>query len=393
MAIRTAVVTDIPTPYRDPLWARYSRRPEVDLTVFYMAPGEKDLDWEPSWEMPPRHEILPGRTWITRPDNPLTFKWNPTLWDVLDRERPQMILLGSWGQPTSWVTMAWARANAVPYAMQCESHLLDPRPIWKRALKHVVVRAAVSGQVAGLPTGSLARTCMIHYGADPDDLFLFPNTPDAERLAGEAKKLRQERAALRRRWGIEGRQVVLFVGRLVAVKGVDVLLEAFSLLRERHPRALPWIVGDGSQRSSLEALARRKVGEGNALFTGFVEPDRLPECYVAADVFCLPSRSEPWGVVVNEAMACGLPVVLSDRVGAARDLVDHDCGRLVPPDDPRALASALEIYLGAGEEERQRAGLAGRARALEWAYPRCLESLEKVRVRAEIWRHSRGIKD
>lgn len=373
------VVTDVPTPYRDPLWAAWSDLPEVDPLICYMAHSEVGQDWEPAWRMPPRHLFLPGRTWRPRPDNPFALKWNPRLWKVLSAERPEMVVVGSWGQPTSWIAMLWCRAHGVPYVIQCESHLLDPRPWWVRAAKQVLVRLAVSGQAAGLPTGSLARECMAHYGAERSRLFRFPNSPDAEALARRCDAWSSRRSELREKLDLAGREVILFVGRLVPVKGVDLLIDAMARLRERRPASLAVIVGEGEERPPLEGRIRRLGLEEDVRMVGFVEPQELVRWYAAADLFCLPSRFEPWGAVVNEAMACRLPVVLSDRVGAGYDLLTPDCGRMVRSGDPDDLARALASLLALGKPERRRAGDEARRRALDWGHPRCLESLEAAR--------------
>jgi len=178
--------------------------------------------------------------------------------------------------------------------------------------------------------------------------------------------------------------VALFVGRLAPEKGIDVLLRAFAEARQRLPRARLWIVGEGPLRAALEEDALR-LGLAEAVrFHPALQPDRLPEVYVAADLLCLPSRREMWGAVVNEAMACGRPVVASRMVGAAHDLLSTETGRVVPAEDPTALARAIEEILSLGPAERTRMGEAARRRALASGYPLCMASFRRaVRVALE----------
>lgn len=139
--------------------------------------------------------------------------------------------------------------------------------------------------------------------------------------------------------------VVLFVGRLINKKGVDILLEAFARVVQNVPSQL-LIAGDGPERTKLEEQAARLRVNDRVHFVGFQQPKDLPRFYCAADLFVLPSRTEPWGVVVMEALASGLPVVVSNLVGCYPDVINDDqVGRVVAPEDPHSLAEAMRDYL------------------------------------------------
>ena len=161
--------------------------------------------------------------------------------------------------------------------------------------------------------------------------------------------------------------MALFVARLIGAKDPACLLEAQAILEARG--VAPWLVlvGDGPEAKTLRdfALARSL---SRVVFAGSRQPRDLPPIYAAADLFVLPSRHEPWGVVVNEAMAAGLPVVLSDRVGAAADLlVDGENGLLVPSGDPARLAAAIGEIVG-DAALRARMGARSRRIVAGWGY-------------------------
>ncbi|GAF68574.1 unnamed protein product, partial [marine sediment metagenome] len=196
-------------------------------------------------------------------------------------------------------------------------------------------------------------------------------------LRTTSAKLRSQHSQLRQRLNLSDKLVILFVGQLTGVKGVDILLNAMRLIQQNRFEAVLVLVGDGPLRAVLEAEAAR-LGLGDVRFAGYVQPDELARYYTAADVFGLPSRDEPWGVVVLEAMACGLPIVVSDKVGCARDLVQNGRnGFIVPVDNPKALAEAL---LGLLEDAslRKRMGRQSQEIVQNWDYEFCISQLEKA---------------
>ncbi len=140
---------------------------------------------------------------------------------------------------------------------------------------------------------------------------------------------------------LNGKKVVLCVGRLSRAKRHDRLIRAFSNLGDRMRDVVLVLVGDGEERQRLEDLARARGIAGRVVFTGHLEGDRLFAWYALASCFALASEFEPWGAVVNEALAAGIPVVCSDRVGASEWIVDRSIGSVVDASDEAALTTCL----------------------------------------------------
>jgi glycosyltransferase involved in cell wall biosynthesis len=240
----------------------------------------------------------------------------------------------------------------VPYVLLVESHDAGPKPGWRRRVKEVVVPPVVAGAASVLVTGSLARDSVVALGAAPGRVRVFANTIDVERFGDAADRLAARRDEVREGLALAPDDVaVVTVARLAPEKGID------ALLRAAGGHAVV-VVGDGSERSRLEELAC-DLGV-RATFTGDRPLESVLEAYVAGDVFALLSTHEPWGVVVNEAAACGLPLVLSDRVGAAHDLLDNENGFLVPAGDVGAAARALAAL----DDSGLRATMGARSRKL-----------------------------
>jgi glycosyltransferase involved in cell wall biosynthesis len=362
--IRVAAVFPEPTPYRAPLLDRVAELPEIDLTVIYAAETVAGRTWrvEPDHRAVFLHGVLvPGARKILHHDYPVT----PGVARALGKARPDVVVVSGWSTFAAQAAITWCRLKRVPYVLLVESHDEGPRPGWRRKVKGAVVPPIVRGASGALVTGTLARNSMVSRGALPRRVHVFANTIDVEGFGERADRLAVRREELREELGAAADDVVvLSVARLLPEKGLDVLVRAVAEAGDAS--LLLVIVGDGPEREPLERLAR-ELGV-RLLLAGGREWARIVEVYAAADVFALLSQREPWAVVVNEAAACGLPLVLSDRVGAAHDLLrDGVNGALVPAGDVGAAARALR-ELAADRELRLAQGARSRELARGWGY-------------------------
>ncbi len=365
--LRVTVVSPEPTPYRAPLFDRLFARPELDLTVVYASRTVAGR----AWDVPLRHRAVflqgvavPGARRLLRHDYPLT----PGIVAALRQARPDVVVVSGWSTFASQAAIAWCWAQGIPYLVIVPSHDLGPKPGWRRAVKASVVPRVLARSAGVLVLGSLARASAIAWGASPKRTWLFANTIDVDAYVARFDRLACRRPQLRGALGLEpGDVACLCVARLVPEKGIDTLLRAAAAGGVR-----PVLVGGGPERGRLRDLDRR-LGT-RAVFADEWPWQRMVEAYVAADIFCLLSRHEPWGVVVNEAAACALPLVLSDRVGAAHDLLrEGENGHMVRADDVEAAAAALR-ELAADPALRRRWGARSREIVSAWRYEESVES-------------------
>jgi glycosyltransferase involved in cell wall biosynthesis len=369
--LRVAAVFPEPTPYRAPLLDRVAALDEVDLTVLYAARTVAGR----TWRVAPRHPAVflrgvdvPGADRVLHHDYPLT----PGVGSALAAVRPEVVVVSGWSTFAAQAAIAWSRLRKVPYVLVVESHDEGPRAGWRRAVKGAVVPRIVRGAAGVLVTGTLARRSMLSRGAAPDRVHVFANTIDVEAFGGRVDGLAARRPALRESLGAGPDDVVvLSVARLAPEKGLDVLVHAVA--ETGDPRIVLVVAGDGPERERLEDLAA--VRGARLVLTGDLDWERVTEVYAAADVFALLSRREPWAVVVNEAAASGLPLVLSDRVGAAHDLLrDGENGFLVAAGDVDGVSRALRT-LAADGDLRRRQGARSRELARDWGYGPSVEGL------------------
>jgi glycosyltransferase involved in cell wall biosynthesis len=360
--VRVAFVSPEPTPYRAPLLDRIAALPDVELTVIYAARTVASRQWELVLDHKAvllRGIDVPGAHRVVRHDYPLT----PGIFGALSDLRPDVVVVSGWSTFASQAAVAWCRVRRVPYVLLVESHDAGPKAGWRRTLKTTVIPPIVRHAASVLVVGTLARDSVVGLGANPARVRVFANTIDVSAWAGRTDALAGRRSELRAALGLGEEVAVLCVARLAPEKGLDVLLRAAALAQVR-----PVIVGSGPERARLETL-----GEG-AIFTGELMRDRVAEAYAAADVFALVSAHEPWGVAVNEAAASGLPLVLSDRVGAAADLLrDGENGVLVPFGEIEATADAVRL-LAVDPALRRRYGARSRELVSAWGYEPSVEN-------------------
>jgi glycosyltransferase involved in cell wall biosynthesis len=235
----------------------------------------------------------------------------------------------------------WCRRNGVACFLFGDSNVRgDSATGLKAVVKRAVVGRAVRLCTGVMPCGSLGRAYFEKYGARPERVFYFPYEPDYALIGrvGDA-----EVAAARARFGLrDGRRRIVYSGRLVPVKRVDLLIDAFAAVAGERPEWDLVIVGDGAERAALESRVPAELKD-RVTWTGFLDDQAVVTAiYKASDVLVLPSDVEPWAVVINEAAAAGLAIVASDVVGAAAELVrDGVNGHVFPRGDLAALTGAL----------------------------------------------------
>lgn len=275
-----------------------------------------------------------------------------------------------------------ARRIGLPVIARGDSRGGVRRPLAAR-LAH---RALLRLYAAFLVVGRRNREFYLEYGIRPERLFACPHCVDNERFGRSADAARARREELRARWSVPPAAVcALFAGKLQPVKNLDGLLAALEKARVRAPGLHLLIAGEGAERARLEATARDRALPVS--WTGFLNQSELPAAYAAADLLVLPSHSESWGLVVNEAMACGLPAIVSDAVGCAPDLVfEGETGWIVRCGDEVALADRL-VEASSSPAELARRGAAARELvrerfSIERAADGTLEALASVAAAA-----------
>ncbi len=318
--------------------------------------------------------VLDGYPWVHLPNRspvPGIGRFfgliNPGIWGLIRKGRFDAAILPGYFYFTAWIAIAAAKWYGTPILFVTDSHSLrswNAQSPWKLRFKKWMVRGIFSLGDAVMVSSSGGVEYLKSLGFSSDRIFLVPTAVDNDWWTEQASKV--DRNAVRATWSIPmDATVALFCAKLQRWKGPLDLLEAFA--RANVPNSYLVYAGDGPERRNLESKATELGLADRVRFLGFVNQSQLPASYSAADLFVLPSLFEPFGLVVNEAMLCGLPVAVSDRVGAKFDLVLPDeNGYVFPAGDVDALAGILRKILP-DPEKRARMGAAARRRMETWS--------------------------
>jgi glycosyltransferase involved in cell wall biosynthesis len=394
--VRLAYLVSHPIQYQAPLLARIAREHDIDLTVFFTSDHslrpflDPGFGVEISWDVPllegynskflPRFGSTPLtdvsefspisrgiRRALTHPDGSPAFD---ALW------------VHGYATINSLQAIFHANTLGIPVLLRADMWLGDrPRSPLKLAIKHLALKLLRNGITATLPVGSVNAAYWRHYFGDDFPQFLMPYAVDNKLFARQAAAATADLPALRAELGLDpNRPVILFASKLQSRKHADNLVQAYAYFLENRPAAAaPYllIVGDGEERSRLEAHVKQ-LGLTGVRFLGFRNQSELPRLFALADVFVLPARHEPWGLIVNEAMATGCPVIVSTEVGAHADLVTHGVeGCVFPAGNIAALTEALRTIFASPEVAR-RMGESARRRVAHWTFEHNIRGLRQA---------------
>lgn len=390
-----AYLVSHPIQYQAPLLRRIAKEPDIDLTVFFgsdfSVKGYKDAGFGGvgvKWDVPLlegyRHEFLPvlrDKARVT-PTTPMNYGIARRLRGDQDRPAFDVLWVHGYASVNALHGITAAKALGIPVLIRAESWLGDrERSGAKLAAKKLFFRT-LSQMIDGvMPIGTLNSEYWRYYLGEDFPLFLMPYAVDNEYFQQRSAEAIPRREELRRELNLSpDRPVILFASKLQSRKRTDDLLEAYKRLSpapgvEPHPYLV--IVGDGDQRQSLERAAQ-ETGLESIRFCGFRNQSELPRFFDLATVFVLPSRHEPWGLIVNEVMNAGRAVIVSDEVGCQRDLItDGVEGAIFPAGNVEALAEALRRTLATPETAAEM-GRRGLERISKWGYEEDVRGLRRA---------------
>jgi glycosyltransferase involved in cell wall biosynthesis len=347
---RVAIVASHPIQYQAPWFRALAER--TDLTVFFChrqdANGQARAGFDVpfDWDVP----LVDGyrHHWLSNvASEPGVDRFGgcdtPELSERLAGGNFDVCIVCGWYLKSYLQAIRAARRLGLPVLVRGDSQLTTARNRITRIAKVLPYRWLLARIDAHLYVGRRNHEYLQHYGVRPERLFFAPHFVDNDRFSSEAARARQsgEAQRLRAAWGAsESTSVFLFAGKFLPRKRVGDFIDAVLSLGRAGQNVTGVIVGSGPEEPALRA---RAAGNDHIRFDGFQNQSQMPARYAAADCLVLPSdASETWGLVVNEAMAAGLPAVVSDAVGCGPDLIDHgQTGFVFPVGDVSALVSRL----------------------------------------------------
>jgi glycosyltransferase involved in cell wall biosynthesis len=345
--MRLGVLATHPIQYHAPLYRELAQR--LDLQVYFahrqtpegQAAAGFGVEFE--WDVPLLdgydHTFLHNRSRV--PDVSTSHGCDtPEIAGIIERERFDAFLVNGWYNRSYRQAIRACWRTKTPLMVRGDSHLLTPRSKAKQLLKEGLFRFLIPRFDRYLVVGQRSREYYLHYGADAARMRFVPHFVDNAWF--RARAAAEDPSALRATLGLDQETLIaLFIGKFIAEKKPQDLIRAAHRLREHGRPVQVVLVGAGELEEFLRGECARL--DIPATFAGFKNQSELPYYYVGSDVLVLPSDGgETWGLVVNEAMACGRPAVVAETVGCAPDLVENDLtGYAYPPGDVVALADVL----------------------------------------------------
>ncbi len=340
--IRVLYLTNIPSPYRVEFFDELAK--SCDLKVVYERCSASDRD--PRWF---GGRLVHHKATVLRGISIGSDKaFAPSVIRHLRPSHFDLVVIGGYSTPTALLSILYLVSRRIPFVLNADGGFI---PIAESTLRSSLKRAVISHASAWLSTGTATSEYLAHYGAALRRIFIYPfssvrGSSIATRLPTDAEK-----ATIRAELGIFEDDIIVSVGSPIPRKGFDLLLDAAA----RLPQSLGfYIVGGPPTRALVDR--RKNLGLQNVHFVDFQDPDILRLYYDAADLFCLPTREDIWGLVVNEAMSRALPVITTDRCLAGLELIEDGAnGTIVQSDDAEALARAIHELIASDALRRDMA--------------------------------------
>lgn len=378
---KIAIVISHPIQYYAPVFQLLSQQQKIQVKVFYTW-GEASLKkFDPGfkkvieWDLP----LLQGYDYTflknTAADPGTHHFWGIKNSDAIQQItefRPDALLVYGW----SWhshLKIIHHFSGRVPLWFRGDSHSLSERWLLKKIARQIFLKWVYGKVQKAFYVGSANRNYFRSLSLKQHQLVFAPHAIDNNRFAHANP---EEVAAFRSRIGVpEHATMVLFAGKLEPVKNPMLLLEAFLSCNLKN--CYLTFVGNGALEEALKSKVQQLSKEENVKFINFLNQRDIVAAYHACDLFCLPSYSESWGLAVNEAMAAGKAVLVSDRVGCASDLVkDGINGRQFKSDDVVDLSNCLTQLLSDATRLKEM-GVASTKIIQPWSFKSQVEAITK----------------
>lgn len=342
MRTKVALLTEIISPYRIPVFNRIARDAPGQFRFFFLGKTEKRRQWKVYQEkMAFPYKVLPG-VLFQRGQAGSPYFFNPTILCELIRYSPDIIITGGYQHPGYLLAALYAAVSRKRLILWCESNKYDYRD--NHPLKESYKRWFVRNCSAYIVPGRASLEYLLSLGAVADKIFTAPNAVDNDYFGQSRDRYRQGRETFKQSRGYP-EKLILYVGRLIEQKGVLDLIKAFEMIFRKHPEWGLLLVGTGEQEEECRDYCRNNE-ISNVFFAGFIHQEDIPVYYAISDCLVLPTHSDPWGLVLNEAMASGLPVVCSDVAGAACNLISPgENGYIFKKGDAHQLAAYISDIL------------------------------------------------
>lgn len=336
--MKVLFLTNLPAPYRVNFFTELGKK--CELTVLYerTSASDRDAKWRVEAGKTYKEVYLNGCE--VGADNAFC----PNVVKYLNKDY-DTVVIGMYSTYTAMLAMLWMKMRGIKYVISTDGGFIHQESERKKEFK----RFWISSASYWIGTGKMAREYLCYYGAKNDRIFDYPFTSvDQEDIISEIPTAQSKRC-LRKKLGIEADKVVVSVGQFIFRKGFDVLLDASKSVQ---CQGIEYVIIGGDRETFVKNVSPDIPS--NVKILPFMSKQELFQYYLASDIFVLPTREDVWGLVVNEAMACGLPVITTNKCGAGIELIENGVnGMIVKAGDSDSLAKGIETLLNSPNPNEQ----------------------------------------
>lgn len=329
--IKVLFLANIPSPYRVDFFNVLGKYCELTVLFERGSSDERDLSWYNNNFNNFQAIFLKGKK--VNKNTALCFG----VLKYLKRELFDIIIVGGYSTPTGMLAIEVLRKRKIPFILNTDGGMIKKDNTFRYFLK----KHYISSATFWLSTGKHTTDYLIHYGANKDSIFVYPFTSLSQKdilISPIHEKLKSD---FKSKLNIKQDKLILSVGQFIDRKGFDILLKASKKLPENYGVCIV-----GGEATGEYIKLKEELNLKNVYFIGFKSKEDLKDYYLASDIFVLPTREDIWGLVINEAMSYGLPVITTNKCVAGLELInDNENGFIVPVDNSSALAMRISHVL------------------------------------------------
>ncbi len=321
MKTKVILIQGLLAPYRFPVFAKLAEN--FDFEVWFMGKEVKNRIWglENIKNYSFKHQFLSGITLNFGSKDNYPFWINLATPFKLMKEKADVVIIFGWDSLTSFLISLFRFLYKDTKIIIYSDSTINERSI-RRSITLPIVKLYLKNSDYYIAGGTRAKEYFIKLGVNPEKISIAFNVNDVEKYKELNTKFRKVSDNIKKEIGFLGKKIIMFYGQLIERKGVDILLHAFKKIKEVHQDFALLIVGSGIFKQSLNEIIEKENIKDSVILEDPGD-DVVCKYYAISDIFVLPSREEVWGLVVNEAMACGLPIIVSDIAGVSEDLVKN----------------------------------------------------------------------
>lgn len=340
------VLHNIITPYRVHLFnemASYYADKFVDFKVIFLSESDKNRHWN-NFDIQFSFDILKNTAIRFGKKDLYTFFINKNINGLLEKENPDKIICFGWDHLAAYSSFYWSRKHNKEFIIWSGSTVYEKS--WRRYFFNPLVKYLVKHSDKCIGDGTRHRDYLIRLGAKPTNVETFYFQVDVDYFINKSDEFSDDdKKHFKMLLDINTQKIIFFNGQLIERKGIFELLQGFRMYQEKHNDITLLILGRGMEKEKMQEIITKQNIQ-NIVFADFVPYKEVYKFYTISDMLILPSREEAWGLVINEAMACGLPVISTYETGAVDDLIEEGKnGFVIKSNCPECIETAIgKIY-------------------------------------------------